>query len=106
MTDVEITPQADEHLANLEAEPRERILKKLAEARSGQTTGSNPCLAGPTTSSGQATTERSSPGAKTRTYSTSKLSGTVETSTIAMSPRSWTRDTGRAWWDQIVFDIE
>lgn len=33
MTDVEITPQADEHLEGLEAEQRERILKKLAEAR-------------------------------------------------------------------------
>lgn len=33
MTDVEITPQADEHLEQLEAEDRERILKKLAEAR-------------------------------------------------------------------------
>ena len=33
MTDVEITSQADEHLEALEAEPRERILKKLAEAR-------------------------------------------------------------------------
>jgi mRNA interferase RelE/StbE len=33
MTDVEITPQADEHLAALDAEPRERILRKLDEAR-------------------------------------------------------------------------
>ncbi|WP_159904823.1 type II toxin-antitoxin system RelE family toxin [Salinirussus salinus] len=33
MTDVEITPQADEHLAQLEQETRERILKKLAEAK-------------------------------------------------------------------------
>jgi mRNA interferase RelE/StbE len=33
MTEVEITPQADEHLENLESEDRERILKKLAEAR-------------------------------------------------------------------------
>ncbi|ERH02929.1 MAG: cytotoxic translational repressor of toxin-antitoxin stability system [Halonotius sp. J07HN6] len=32
MTTVEITPQADDHLADLDAEPRERILKKLAEA--------------------------------------------------------------------------
>ena len=33
MTDVEITPKADEHLGKLDAEPRERILKKLAEAQ-------------------------------------------------------------------------
>lgn len=33
MTDVEFTSQAEEHLANLETEPRERILKKLDEAR-------------------------------------------------------------------------
>ncbi|AKH96970.1 type II toxin-antitoxin system RelE family toxin [Halanaeroarchaeum sulfurireducens] len=33
MTDVEITPQADEQLKELEAEDRERILRKLAEAR-------------------------------------------------------------------------
>ena len=33
MTDVEITPQADEHLESLDSEPRERILKKLAEAQ-------------------------------------------------------------------------
>lgn len=33
MTDVEITSQADEHLAGLEAEPRERVLKKLGEAQ-------------------------------------------------------------------------
>jgi mRNA interferase RelE/StbE len=33
MTDVEITPQADEQLEQLEAEARERILQKLAEAR-------------------------------------------------------------------------
>ena len=32
MTTVEITPQADDHLAALDAESRERILKKLAEA--------------------------------------------------------------------------
>ena len=31
MTTVEITPQADDHLADLDAESRERILKKLAE---------------------------------------------------------------------------
>ena len=33
MTDVEITPQAEEHLSNLNDEARERILKKLSEAR-------------------------------------------------------------------------
>jgi len=33
MTDVEITPQADEHLEGLEPEARERILKKLGEAQ-------------------------------------------------------------------------
>jgi len=33
MTDVEITSRADEQLEELEAEARERILKKLAEAR-------------------------------------------------------------------------
>jgi mRNA interferase RelE/StbE len=33
MTEVEITPQADEQLEQLEAEVRERILQKLAEAR-------------------------------------------------------------------------
>lgn len=33
MTDVEITPQADEQLEQPEAEARERILQKLAEAR-------------------------------------------------------------------------
>lgn len=33
MTDVEITLPADEHLAALEAEPRERILQKLGEAQ-------------------------------------------------------------------------
>lgn len=33
MTDVEITPQADEHLDGLDSEARERILKKLAEAQ-------------------------------------------------------------------------
>jgi mRNA interferase RelE/StbE len=33
MTDVEITPQADEQLANLDPEARERLLKKLDEAR-------------------------------------------------------------------------
>lgn len=32
MSDVEITPKADEQLKQLEAEDRERILKKLAEA--------------------------------------------------------------------------
>lgn len=33
MTEIEITPQADEHLAGLDSAPRERVLKKLAEAR-------------------------------------------------------------------------
>lgn len=33
MTDIEITPQADEHLDGLDSEARERILKKLAEAQ-------------------------------------------------------------------------
>ncbi|AKU09901.1 type II toxin-antitoxin system RelE family toxin [Haloferax gibbonsii] len=33
MTDVEITPKADSHLADLDPETRERVLKKLAEAR-------------------------------------------------------------------------
>lgn len=33
MTDVKITPQADEHLEGLDSEARERILKKLAEAK-------------------------------------------------------------------------
>lgn len=33
MTDVEITPQADDQLEQLETEDRERILKKLSEAR-------------------------------------------------------------------------
>jgi len=33
MTDVEITLQANEHLEGLDPEPRERILKKLAEAQ-------------------------------------------------------------------------
>jgi len=39
MMDVEITLQADEHLEGLDPEPRERILKKLAEAQAGLTTG-------------------------------------------------------------------
>ena len=33
MTEVEITAQADEHLADLDPDGRERILKKLGEAR-------------------------------------------------------------------------
>jgi mRNA interferase RelE/StbE len=33
MTDVEITSQADDHLEQLEAEARERMLEKLAEAQ-------------------------------------------------------------------------
>lgn len=33
MAEIEITEQADEHLSELEEEPRERILQKLAEAR-------------------------------------------------------------------------
>ena len=33
MTDVEITPKADEHLEDLDPEARERILKKLHEAQ-------------------------------------------------------------------------
>jgi len=33
MTDVEITPQADDHLEALDPEARERILKKLGEAQ-------------------------------------------------------------------------
>ena len=33
MTDVEITPQAEEHLSDLDTEARERVLKKLGEAR-------------------------------------------------------------------------
>jgi mRNA interferase RelE/StbE len=33
MTEVEITPQADDHLEDLETEARERILKKLEEAQ-------------------------------------------------------------------------
>ncbi|PSP37178.1 cytotoxic translational repressor of toxin-antitoxin stability system [Halobacteriales archaeon SW_8_65_20] len=33
MTDVEITPKADDQLSDLDAEVRERILKKLDEAR-------------------------------------------------------------------------
>lgn len=33
MTDVEITPQADEHLADLSPDARERVLKKLGEAQ-------------------------------------------------------------------------
>ena len=33
MTDVKITPQADEHLEGLDSGARERILKKLAEAK-------------------------------------------------------------------------
>jgi|AntDeeMetagen285_2_1112576.scaffolds.fasta_scaffold34287_1 mRNA-degrading endonuclease RelE of RelBE toxin-antitoxin system len=32
MTDVEITPQAGDQLAQLETETRERVLKELAEA--------------------------------------------------------------------------
>ncbi|PSQ31790.1 cytotoxic translational repressor of toxin-antitoxin stability system [Halobacteriales archaeon SW_6_65_46] len=33
MTDVKITPKADDQLSDLDAEVRERILKKLDEAR-------------------------------------------------------------------------
>ena len=33
MAEVEITPQADDHLEGLETEAQERILKKLAEAQ-------------------------------------------------------------------------
>ncbi|SEU00821.1 type II toxin-antitoxin system RelE/ParE family toxin [Natrinema hispanicum] len=33
MTEVEITPKADEHLEELDTGPRERVLKKLAEAQ-------------------------------------------------------------------------
>lgn len=33
MADIELTPQAEEHLERLDAERRERVLKKLAEAR-------------------------------------------------------------------------
>lgn len=33
MTEVEITPQADDHLEELETEARERILKKFGEAQ-------------------------------------------------------------------------
>jgi mRNA interferase RelE/StbE len=33
MTDVEITPNADDQLEQLDSEARERVLKKLAEAR-------------------------------------------------------------------------
>jgi mRNA interferase RelE/StbE len=33
MTEVEVTPQADDHLEGLETEARERILKKLSEAQ-------------------------------------------------------------------------
>ena len=33
MTEVGITPQADDHLEELETETRERILKKLGEAQ-------------------------------------------------------------------------
>lgn len=33
MTDVEITPQADDHLEDLDPDARERILKKLGEAQ-------------------------------------------------------------------------
>ena len=33
MTEVEITPQADDHLEDLETEARERTLKKLGEAQ-------------------------------------------------------------------------
>jgi mRNA interferase RelE/StbE len=33
MTDVEITPQADDHLESLDPEGRERVLKKLGEAQ-------------------------------------------------------------------------
>jgi len=33
MTEVEITPKADDQLSDLDAEVRERILKKLDEAR-------------------------------------------------------------------------
>jgi mRNA interferase RelE/StbE len=33
MTDVEFTSKADDHLEDLEAEARERILRKLAEAQ-------------------------------------------------------------------------
>lgn len=33
MTDVEFTPKADDHLEDLDPDARERILKKLGEAR-------------------------------------------------------------------------
>jgi len=33
MTDVEITPQAEEQLDDLDSDVRERVLRKLAEAR-------------------------------------------------------------------------
>lgn len=33
MTDVEITSKAEEHLASLDPQARERVLKKLAEAQ-------------------------------------------------------------------------
>jgi len=33
MTDIELTPQAEEHLEDLDPKARERVLKKLDEAR-------------------------------------------------------------------------
>lgn len=81
MTDVEITPQADDQLEQLETEDRERILKKLDEARDWTEHRLNPMSGGPTTSSGLATTAPSSHGTARTISSSSRPSATAGTST-------------------------
>jgi mRNA-degrading endonuclease RelE of RelBE toxin-antitoxin system len=62
MTEVELTPKAEEQLDGLEPDVRERILKKLGEAREWPDHRSTRSQDGRTTNSESATTGQSSRG--------------------------------------------
>jgi len=58
MTAVEITPQADDHLEDLDPEARERVLKKSPKPANGRNTASTRYRTTRTTNSGPATIAR------------------------------------------------
>lgn len=68
MTTVEITSKAEDHLDGLDSQARERVLKKLDEAREWTDHRLEPLTGRLTTSFGQPTTGRSSPGNARTTY--------------------------------------
>ncbi|MDZ7849724.1 MAG: hypothetical protein U5K70_02540 [Halodesulfurarchaeum sp.] len=87
MTEVELTPQADEQLAALEAKTRERLLKKLAEAQDWTDHHLDRLAGRPYYKLRPETTGRSSTGTEKPMCFGSSPSAIAETYTIAISRR-------------------